>query len=157
MPEDYSKELWGTFLKICMHDAILDLASGFPDRHSLEIPYSILEDSWKNLTGSGIAIKFFISHPELVLSDAREALEKYNTGTETPKEWGTVEVKITGYPTTTIRDLRHEHIEKFVSVTGTIMRKTEVRFRIIKAAFECQRCGGVTEMPQAEGEIHRTI
>lgn len=49
--------------------------------------------------------------------------------------------KDNGVPDNNNRDLRHEHIEKFVSVTGTIMRKTEVRFRIIKAAFECQRCG----------------
>lgn len=149
----YSKELWTEFYGRYMHDEILELANNFPDRKALTIPYTLLQDSWINLTNGYDAINYFINHPDIVIIDAKRALHSYIIGIEPPKDWDTAEVKIIGYPLTTIRDLRHNHIEKFVSVTGTIMRKTEVRFRIVTAAFECKRCGHITNLIQVDGRF----
>ncbi|HID43833.1 MAG TPA: minichromosome maintenance protein MCM, partial [Archaeoglobaceae archaeon] len=40
-----------------------------------------------------------------------------------------------------IRDLRSEHISKFVSIEGIVRKVTEVRPRIVEAAFVCGSCG----------------
>lgn len=153
MPEPYSKELWDTFFREYFHDQILELANSFPDKQALVIPYTLLEDSWVSLTKGHEAINFFINHPDIALSDAHNALHSYVIGIEEPKDWETAAIKITGFQVTAIRDIRHNDIEKFISVTGTILRKTEVRFRIIDAAFKCRHCGDITRIPQVEGKF----
>lgn len=151
MPDEYSKKLWEDFFRAKFHDEILMLAKNFPDKRALLILYPTMEFSWKELTGGHEAINYFITHPDIVLFDANEALHNYVTQTEI-KDWKTSEVKITGfYPLTAIRDLRRSNIEMFVSVTGTIMRKTEVRFRLVNAAFECRFCGHINSIPQTAG------
>ena len=148
--DGYSKELWADFFREYLNDDILSLATDFPGKRALVITYPFLEDSWLKLTDDYIAIDHFINNPGVVLKDANDSLHDYVISTK-PKEWKTSEVKIVSFPVTAIRDLRRNHIEKFVSVTGTIMRKTEVRFRLIKAAFSCRYCHGVTHVEQAEG------
>jgi replicative DNA helicase Mcm len=49
---------------------------------------------------------------------------------------------------TQIRDLRSDHINTLISIEGTIRKITDVRPRIIEAAFECARCGEIIHIPQ---------
>jgi replicative DNA helicase Mcm len=50
----------------------------------------------------------------------------------------------------TIRDLRSKHLMKFIAIEGMIRKATEVRPKIINAAFMCMRCEHVTFVPQTE-------
>jgi hypothetical protein len=49
---------------------------------------------------------------------------------------------------TQVRDLRSDHINTLISIDGTVRKITDVRPRIIVAAFECARCGNVVYLPQ---------
>ncbi|MET1124109.1 MAG: minichromosome maintenance protein MCM [Archaeoglobaceae archaeon] len=49
-----------------------------------------------------------------------------------------------------IRNLRAEHIEKFVAIEGIVRKVTEVRPRIVEAAFGCSNCGSVTRVVQED-------
>lgn len=47
-----------------------------------------------------------------------------------------------------INDIRAEHIGKLIAVPGMIRAASEVRPQIVRAVFECQRCGHVFSIPQ---------
>ncbi len=54
-----------------------------------------------------------------------------------------------------IRDLRSQHISKFVAVEGIVRKVTEVRPRIVEAAFACTNCGSITMVPQEDSQLRQ--
>ena len=47
-----------------------------------------------------------------------------------------------------IRDLRSEHVSKFISIEGIVRKVTEVRPKIVRAAFLCGACGNEVMVEQ---------
>jgi len=54
-----------------------------------------------------------------------------------------------------IRDLRSQHISKFVAVEGIVRKVTEVRPRIVEAAFACTNCGSVNMVQQEDSQLRQ--
>jgi len=52
-----------------------------------------------------------------------------------------------------IRNLRSEHIGKFMAIEGIVRKVTEVRPRIVEAAFACLNCGSIMMVPQEENQL----
>ena len=50
-----------------------------------------------------------------------------------------------------IRDIRSQHINKFLFVAGTIRQKSDVRPQVVSARFECPVCGNIMNILQVEG------
>jgi replicative DNA helicase Mcm len=87
-----------------------------------------------------------VNNPGKVLKDAEDALPLVDLPV---KRKVSAFVRVIKIPKKTqIRDLRSDHINTFVSVEGTVRKITDVRPRIILAAFECARCGNVVYIPQ---------
>jgi len=51
-----------------------------------------------------------------------------------------------------VGELRHNHAGQYVGVQGHISRVTPCRPKVTEAAFECQRCGTITRIPQGDGD-----
>lgn len=87
-----------------------------------------------------------LRNPEKVLRDAEEAIPLVDLPV---KRKVAAFVRVIHVPRKTqVRDLRSGHINTFVSIDGTVRKITDVRPRIIVAAFECARCGNVVYLPQ---------
>ncbi|WP_456329153.1 minichromosome maintenance protein MCM [Archaeoglobus sp.] len=54
-----------------------------------------------------------------------------------------------------IRNLRSEHIGKFMAIEGIVRKVTEVRPRIVEAAFACLNCGSITMVPQEDSQLRQ--
>lgn len=52
-----------------------------------------------------------------------------------------------------IRDLRSVHISKFIAIEGIVRKVTEVRPRVISAAFRCLNCKNVLQVPQDDATL----
>jgi replicative DNA helicase Mcm len=92
----------------------------------------------------------FISQPEQLLEYAEEALRLYDLPIDV--SLGQAHVRVRNLPDTTgIRDIRARHVNTLVSVTGIVRKATNVQPKIEEAAFECQRCGTLTRIPQDSG------
>lgn len=141
MSQPYVKELWGELFQRYLNDGILELAASFPGKRRLIIPYEMLDVYFTSRAGDKV-LKYFRSNPVECLDDAKQALHKYVLPFEQPEGWDTAGIEISNFqPITPIRDVRNQHLETFVSITGTIIRKTDVKFQVINAAFTCTRCG----------------
>ena len=152
----YSKDFWNILFKRYYKNEIIDLGTKFTKNGTLKIEFPNLKQVWGSIgetTTSGI--EFLVNNPDQVLKDANDTLHKFSLPVDRPKGWSEkAHVEISGVePVLAIRDIRHEHLGKFVAIKGTILRKTEVRYKPIKAAFECQRCTHITYLIQPDGEL----
>ena len=95
----------------------------------------------------------FIAQPDQMRDYAEEALRLYDLPVDV--KLGQAHVRVRGLQRTTgIRDIRARHRGQLVEVTGIIRKATDVRPKITEAAFECQRCGTLSRIPQTSGEFH---
>ncbi len=95
----------------------------------------------------------FIAQPDQMRDYAEEALRLYDLPVDV--KLGQAHVRVEGLQRTTgIREIRARHRGQLVEVTGIIRKATDVRPKVTEAAFECQRCGTLTRIPQTSGEFH---
>lgn len=83
---------------------------------------------------------------------AEEALRLYDLPADV--SLGRAHVRIENLPESIdIRGIRvhDDHIGKLVSIKGIVRKATDVRPKVTEAAFECQRCGTITYIPQSDG------
>lgn len=141
-----SPQIWEDFFKRYYKKDILKLAEHHPDRRSLLVQFPDVERFDMELA------RELLEHPDHVLKHANDAL----LATDLPVDvvFTSTHVRIIKLPERIqIRELRSANINRFIAVAGLIRKATEVRPKIINAAFKCQRCGQVTLVPQAEGKF----
>jgi replicative DNA helicase Mcm len=92
------------------------------------------------------------NQPEQLREYAEEALRLYDLPVDV--KLGQAHVRIQNLPDATdIRDIRADHRGQLIAVQGIVRKATEVRPKITDAAFECQRCGTLTRIPQNDGDF----
>ncbi len=92
------------------------------------------------------------NHPGQFQDYAEEALRLYDLPVDV--KLGQAHVRVQNLPETTgIRDIRADHRGKLIAVTGIVRKATDVRPKVTTAAFECQRCGTLSRIPQTAGDF----
>jgi len=85
--------------------------------------------------------------PRQLLQYAEEALRLYDLPVNV--SLGQAHVRVTGLPETTdISEIRADQRGNLLTIRGSVRRISDVRPKITTAAFECQRCGTLTRIPQ---------
>ncbi|MBW3017937.1 hypothetical protein KY325_02145, partial [Candidatus Woesearchaeota archaeon] len=54
---------------------------------------------------------------------------------------------------THVRNIRSEHIGKFIKTIGVIRQKTDVRPQVVSATFECPSCGNIINVSQDDNSF----
>ena len=94
----------------------------------------------------------FIAQPQQMREYAEEALRLYDLPIDV--KLGSAHVRVRSLSEKTgIRDIRADHVGNLVSVQGIVRKATDVRPKMQQAAFECQRCGTMTRIPQSDGDF----
>ncbi len=141
-----SHHVWEDFFKRYYWENILELAKDYPEKRTLFIQFPDLERFDMEIA------RELLEHPDHVLKHANEALLSIDLPADII--FTSTHVRIIKLPERIqIRELRSANINKFIAVSGLIRKATEVRPKIINAAFKCQRCGNITIVPQAEGKF----
>jgi replicative DNA helicase Mcm len=136
------------FYRTYYRNEIGELARKYPnDQRSLYI-------SWDDLYRFDQSLAEDVrTQPDQFREYAEEALRLYDLPVDV--SLGQAHVRIYDLPETTeIRDIRSHHAGQLVSLRGIIRKATNVRPKIQDAAFECQRCGSLTRVPQTGGDFH---
>jgi replicative DNA helicase Mcm len=128
-------------------DTIGELAQNYPnEQRSLYVDWTDLYRYDADLADD------LLSQPEQLREYAEEALRLYDLPVDV--SLGQAHVRVRNLPEITdIRAIRARHVNKLVSVQGIIRKATNVRPKIQEAAFECQRCGTLTYIPQSGGDF----
>ncbi|MFC4553564.1 MULTISPECIES: minichromosome maintenance protein MCM [Halorussus] len=124
-------------------EEIGELAQNYPeDQRSLYVDWSDLYRYDADLADD------FLSKPDQLREYAEEALRLYDLPVDV--SLGQAHVRIRNLPETTdIGKIRSRHINTHLSIEGTVERASEVKSDLRDAAFECQRCGTLTYIPQS--------
>jgi replicative DNA helicase Mcm len=129
---------WSRLLKTRYKKELGVISREYPHKRSLLIDYRDIERFGK--VGISLADQL-LENPGKVLEDVDDAIRndqliKTKDGKELPK--GSINIRFTNLPKKTgIRNIRSDDINTFVSVEGILRKTTEVRPRIIEAAFRC--------------------
>lgn len=151
MIHDKAVERWDRLLNQVYKDEVVnDLAPAYPDRRSLHVEFPDIERFEADLADA------LIESPDTVLPHANEALR--NMDLPVPKRLDSAHVRVVKLPIhTPIRELRSHHIGKLIAVEGLVRKATEVRPKLVVAAFECQRCGHISYVEQDTGRFNEPI
>ncbi|WP_066413353.1 LAGLIDADG family homing endonuclease [Halorubrum aethiopicum] len=135
------------FYRNYYREEIGTLAQKYPnEQRSLYVEYDDLFQFDRDLAED------FLTKPDQMREYAEEALRLYDLPADV--SLGRAHVRLRNLPENIdIRGIRvhDDHIGKLVSVQGIVRKATDVRPKVTEAAFECQRCGTMTYIPQSDG------
>ena len=135
------------FYRSYYREEIGELAQSYPsEQRSLHVDWQDLFTFDRDLADD------FLSQPDQLRDYAEEALRLYDLPVDV--SLGQAHVRVHNLPETTeIREIRARHVNTLISVQGIVRKATSVRPKIQEAAFECQRCGTLTRIPQSGGDF----
>ncbi|KUK04589.1 LAGLIDADG family homing endonuclease [Methermicoccus shengliensis] len=142
-----SETRWEEFFHEYYQPKIDELLAHFPEKKSLYVEFGKLESFDPKLADE------LLLHPESVLRDATAALSKFGHMGKSLKGG---HVRIIGLPKSShymIKELRSEHIGRLIAVPGLIRKITEVRPRVVRAVFRCDRCDEEIPISQNKPEL----
>jgi replicative DNA helicase Mcm len=128
---------WSRLLKTRYKKELGEISREYPHKRSLVIDYRDIERFGK--AGIDLADEL-LENPGKVLEDVWDAIKndqliKSKDGKEPPKG---INIRFANLPKKTlIRNIRSDDINSFMSVEGILRKTTEVRPRIVEAAFRC--------------------
>jgi len=106
----------------------------YPDTDHVDVPFPLIVDYDPERADDILEHPFdYLHHAS---SELTELLKAYHHGPVTKK----LELRLTELPkavTTTIRNLRNEHIGTFISVPGVVTKATQVEPKLEIGAFRC--------------------
>ena len=148
---------WTTYVYRADRRAARRLIDEFPERRHLRVDYGRL----------GVDYEFtnpLLSEPDATLGAGREALRRFaaEEGVTPPPDdpFETVYLRITDLPESRqmpLGELRAEHIGELVSFAGRVAEVGPVRPKLIRAAFRCEVCDGVTTRVTQPGHEMRDV
>ncbi|HWQ20916.1 MAG TPA: minichromosome maintenance protein MCM [Methanotrichaceae archaeon] len=125
---------WEEFLSSRYWDELLELADSYPTDRSLEVRFPDLDAYDPEFADE------LLENPEQVLEAGHAALLEIDLPMDVFLD--KAHLRITELPRHyKTRDLRSDHIGRLIAIEGMVRTATEVRPKIVSAAFECQRCG----------------
>jgi replicative DNA helicase Mcm len=135
------------FYRNYYRNEIGELAQNYPnEKRSLYINWNDLYQYDADIADD------YLAQPQQLQEYAEEALRLYDLPVDV--SLGQAHVRLQNLPEhTDIRAIRARHVNTMVSVQGIVRKATGVRPKIQEAAFECQRCGTLTYIPQAGGDF----
>ncbi len=125
---------WEEFLRSRYWDDLLELADSYPDERSLIVKFSDIDRFDPEFAEE------LLENPEQNLEAAQAALLELDLPMDVYMD--RAHVRIAELPRHyKTRELRSDHIGKLLAIDGLVRTATEVRPKIVSAAFQCQRCG----------------
>jgi len=113
-------------------------------KKSVIVDFALLDKRYPDLADK------LLNDPENILKSAREALKSVDIPIEGKIE---IEPRFKNLPekfNIRIRNLRSEHIGKFVCLDGVVRRASEVKPEVAIAIYECPDCGAKLSVEQTE-------
>jgi len=125
---------WEEFLHTRYWDELLELADSYPDERSLHVRFPDLDRYDPEFAEE------LLDDPEKILDAAKAALLELDLPMDVYLD--RAHVRVVELPRHfKTRELRSDHINKLLAIDGLVRTATEVRPKIVSAAFQCQRCG----------------
>jgi len=131
------------FEKHCKSD-IETISLEYPEKRSLVVDYWDIDKVDSNLTDT------LINQPYKAIFNAEVALNSIDVASENKLN---LHFRVRNLPDTNkiiIRKIRANHLGKCMAIEGLVKKRTEVRPKLLVAAFQCSKCGAIIRIEQDE-------
>jgi len=94
---------------------------------------------------------------ETLLQQPEETLALLGTALDESGLIANAHIRLLDLPSTQrvkIRDIRSEHLNKLISISGLVRQASEIRPKVVNAKFECPSCGSNILVLQTEKHFH---
>ena len=135
---------WDNFLSEYYRAEIETIALDYPQRRSLHVDY------WDIDRVDHEIAEILLSEPQKMIFNAEQALNSIDVAIDKQMK---LHLRVYNLPDANrigIRKLRSEHLGKLVAIEGLVKKVTEVRPKLKRAVFICQRCGSESSVEQDE-------
>jgi replicative DNA helicase Mcm len=150
MMQDLVTDKWEDFLKKYYWNEIIALSNSYPERRSLFVQFSEMD-----IYDPTIA-DMLLDDPDVTIESATRALRELDIPTGVTLD--EANLRIIKLPRKIkIRDIRSEDIGKLISIEGLVTKATEVRPRIVEAAFECPFCHHIFSVMQSGRQFKEPV
>ena len=116
------------------YNDIVEVVNHYPDKKSILIDFADLNRGYTGLADT------LLDKPDAVLKQAEDAIAAMDFGLTKEQ---VIHVRVRNLPpesTVWVRDLRSEHIGKFIAIDTVIRQAAEVRPQATEMTFECPEC-----------------
>lgn len=125
---------WEEFIRSRYWDDLLLMAEAYPAKRSLFIDFSDIDRYDPDFADE------LLEGPDSLIEAAQSALSEIDLPIDA--DLSGAHIRILNLPRhLKTRELRSDHIGKLIAIEGQVRTATEVRPKIVFAAYECQRCG----------------
>jgi replicative DNA helicase Mcm len=136
--------LWQRFFGEKCRSDIETIALEYPEKRSIIVDYWDIDKFDPSLT------ELLINQPYKAVFNAETALNAVDVAAEHKVK---LHFRVRNLPDThriVIRKIRANHLGKFMAIEGLVKKRTEVRPKLLVAAFQCGKCGAVIRIEQDE-------
>ena len=139
-----------SFLQTYYRDAIGQLAQKYPkDQRSIEVSWKDLNRHDRNLAAA------VLERPGDFCDLLNQALREIDIAADISLSRACV--RLVDFPDSAqfnVGDYRIENRNSLLSISGQVSRRTQVKPIATEIAFECQRCGTLSKIPQPSSDIY---
>lgn len=142
---------WEGFLLDYCKQQVQQAALDYPEVRSVEVQFNDIQLRDPDLAD------YILQRPSHSMRVGTTTLYQVDVTVE-PKP--RLALRITGLPESCRiipRELRAEHLSKFLAVEGLVKKVTEVRPMMLEAAFECKACGNLVHVFQDEEMLQEPV
>ncbi len=135
------------------HSDLIKVADNYPDERSVFISYNDLTLFFEDLEFP----RYVVREPKQCLEQGEKAIKEV-LGNAYEDVHIFLRLKdLSDARKRMIRDLRSNDLSSYLAIGGLVRKTTEVRPRVSKATFRCQRCGSEFMKEQSGGEIEEPM
>ncbi|MEK6976109.1 MAG: minichromosome maintenance protein MCM [Candidatus Thermoplasmatota archaeon] len=137
---------WDSFLQDYAKAQVQQAAFEYPEKRSVVIQFNDLQLRDPDLAD------YLLQKPGHCLRIGAQMLHQVDVTVEPRPR---LHLRVTGLPESQkvkVRNIRAEHLSRFLAVEGLVKKVTEVRPQVLEAAFDCKTCGNRLRVVQ-EDEI----
>lgn len=135
---------WLSFFEKKYKPEIETVAVAYPEKKSLYVDYIEL-DKFDSELSDGV-----INNPYKFLFNAEQAILDMDTVSEFKLKLHVRIKNLTGAEKISIRQKSAKHLGKIRTIEGVVRKQTDVKMKILVAAFQCQKCGNIVYEEQNE-------
>ena len=135
---------WRNFFEENYKSEIETVSLEYPEKRSVFVDYWDIDRVDPKLS------ELLVNQPYKSIFNAEEALKTIDVAAE---QKILLHFRVNNLPETqkiVIRKIRASHLGKLTAVEGLVKKRTEVRPKLLNAAFQCQKCGAVIKIEQDE-------
>ena len=152
MQDDILQSKWMDYFKNYCGDEVDEVIQRIRSDEYIDTVPFILDFNTLRVFDSALADDI-IKNSDEVFSRGKDALRRYERIREANVSVDDIEFRVINLPRKSIRDITHHDLGNLIATRGIVQQATDPQPKFVDIAFECLRCGTITNIRQSTSHM----